>query len=108
MNNTMPMGLGHHRRGSERRVAETGNLRDLSQSRSRRQSVERGARVAETGSLVRGREGVANSASVGVGHIVGAATPVIDEDETDGVDSTVNGNSRSGAAVDSKLGEGER
>ena len=44
-----------NRRGSfERRVAETGSLRSLSrgQSHSRRESVERGARIAETGSLL--------------------------------------------------------
>lgn len=44
-----------NRRGSfERRIAETGSLRSLSrgQSHSRRESVERGARIAETGSLV--------------------------------------------------------
>ncbi|GBE89077.1 hypothetical protein BKA93DRAFT_917435 [Sparassis latifolia] len=44
-----------HRRGSfERRIAETGSLRSASrgQSHSRRASVERGARVAETGSLI--------------------------------------------------------
>ncbi|KAI0711416.1 hypothetical protein C8Q76DRAFT_592509, partial [Earliella scabrosa] len=44
-----------NRRGSfERRVAETGSLRSLSRghSHSRRASVERGARIAETGSLV--------------------------------------------------------
>ena len=48
-----------NRRGSfERRVAETGSLRSLSRgqsqsrSQSRRESVERGARIAETGSLV--------------------------------------------------------
>ena len=45
-----------NRRGSfERRVAETGSLqRSMSrgQSHSRRESVERGARIAETGSLV--------------------------------------------------------
>ncbi|KAI8986676.1 hypothetical protein BD414DRAFT_536596 [Trametes punicea] len=40
-----------NRRGSfERRVAETGSLRNMSQSR--RASVERGARIAETGVLV--------------------------------------------------------
>lgn len=47
-----------HRRGSfERRVAESGSLRSLSGSRGgRRESVERGARVAETGTLIpRGR-----------------------------------------------------
>ncbi|KAI0747027.1 hypothetical protein C8Q80DRAFT_1104756 [Daedaleopsis nitida] len=44
-----------NRRGSfERRVAESGSLRSLSrgQSQSRRASVERGARIAETGVLV--------------------------------------------------------
>ncbi|KAI1797981.1 hypothetical protein LXA43DRAFT_978158 [Ganoderma leucocontextum] len=44
-----------NRRGSfERRVAETGSLqrRGPSQSQSRRESVERGGRVAETGTLV--------------------------------------------------------
>lgn len=44
-----------NRRGSfERRVVETGSLRSMSrgQSRSRRESVERGARIAETGVLV--------------------------------------------------------
>ncbi|KAI0371295.1 hypothetical protein BV20DRAFT_993518 [Pilatotrama ljubarskyi] len=44
-----------HRRGSfERRIAETGSLRSMStgQSHSRRASVERGARIAETGVLV--------------------------------------------------------
>ncbi|KAM5532168.1 hypothetical protein V8D89_014193 [Ganoderma adspersum] len=44
-----------NRRGSfERRIAETGTLqrRPPSQSQSRRESVERGARVAETGTLV--------------------------------------------------------
>ncbi|TBU31425.1 hypothetical protein BD309DRAFT_956849 [Dichomitus squalens] len=45
-----------NRRGSsERRVAETGRLRrsmSRGQSHSRRESVERGARIAETGSLV--------------------------------------------------------
>ncbi|KAJ3768829.1 hypothetical protein FB446DRAFT_249249 [Lentinula raphanica] len=48
------------RRG-EYRVAETGNLRSISASRStnhsRRESLERGARVAETGSLARSRAG---------------------------------------------------
>lgn len=41
------------------RVAETGNLRSISASRSqsRRESLERGARVAETGSLARSRAG---------------------------------------------------
>ena len=34
----------------ERRVAESGSLRNL--SRSRRESIERGARVAETGTLI--------------------------------------------------------
>ncbi|KAI0674546.1 hypothetical protein C8Q78DRAFT_967530 [Trametes maxima] len=42
-----------HRRGSfERRVAESGSLRSRGPSQSRRASVERGARIAETGSLV--------------------------------------------------------
>ncbi|RDX54783.1 hypothetical protein OH76DRAFT_1316927, partial [Lentinus brumalis] len=44
-----------NRRGSfDRRVVETGSLRSLSrgQSQSRRESVERGARIAETGVLV--------------------------------------------------------
>ncbi|KAI0698050.1 hypothetical protein C8T65DRAFT_582172 [Cerioporus squamosus] len=44
-----------NRRGSfERRVVETGSLRSMSrgQSQSRRESVERGARIAETGVLV--------------------------------------------------------
>ncbi|KAI0945039.1 hypothetical protein AcW1_001825 [Taiwanofungus camphoratus] len=52
-------GNSFHRRGSfDRRVAEAGGLRSLSrgQSHSRRASIERGARVAETGSLLpRGR-----------------------------------------------------
>ncbi|KIK60730.1 hypothetical protein GYMLUDRAFT_43563 [Collybiopsis luxurians FD-317 M1] len=47
---------GSSRRG-DWRVAESGNLRSISGSRShsRRGSLERGARVAETGSLVRSR-----------------------------------------------------
>lgn len=45
-----------NRRGSfDRRVAETGNLRSL--SHSRRASIERGGRVAETGTLIRSRAG---------------------------------------------------
>lgn len=40
-------------------MAESGNLRSISASRSqsRRESLERGARVAETGSLARSRAG---------------------------------------------------
>ncbi len=61
------------RRGNfERRVAESGSLREMSRSRSRRESMERGARVAETGTL-RGREG----------SITSVAPPVIDEVEID-------------------------
>lgn len=64
------------RRGnSEVRMAESGNLREMSRSRSRRESVERGARVAETGSLVRD----ASRSRAGR-----APAPPIDEDETDG------------------------
>ena len=56
-------GSVHIRRMSnDRRVAESGNLRDL--SRSRRASVERGARIAETGTLVRSRDG--SSANTGI------------------------------------------
>lgn len=48
------------RRGSfERRVADSGSLREI--SGSRRGSVERGGRVAETGSLVRSRASSAAS-----------------------------------------------
>lgn len=44
---------GFHRRGSfERRVPEPANYRSYSQSHSRRGSVERGARVAESGTLI--------------------------------------------------------
>lgn len=44
---------GSHRRGSfERRVPEPGNYRTYSRSHSRRASVERGARVAESGTLI--------------------------------------------------------
>ncbi|KAH7872109.1 uncharacterized protein C8R40DRAFT_1173847 [Lentinula edodes] len=51
-------GLTGARRG-DYRVAESGNLRSISASRShsRRESLERGARVAETGSLARSRAG---------------------------------------------------
>jgi len=47
-------GINGPRRG-DWRVAETGNLRNI--SASRRESLERGARVAETGSLARSRAG---------------------------------------------------
>ncbi|KZT00642.1 uncharacterized protein LAESUDRAFT_530964 [Laetiporus sulphureus 93-53] len=48
----------HHRRSFDRHVAETGNLRSVSRGHSRRASVERGARIAETGTLLpRGRLG---------------------------------------------------
>ncbi|KAM6492617.1 hypothetical protein JOM56_012341 [Amanita muscaria] len=40
------------RGGNDRRVAETGNLRNLSRSGSRRGSIEHGARIAETGTLI--------------------------------------------------------
>jgi len=44
---------GSHRRGSfDRRVPESGNYRPYSQSHSRRESVERGARIAESGTLI--------------------------------------------------------
>ncbi|KAJ3719539.1 hypothetical protein DFJ43DRAFT_1005276 [Lentinula guzmanii] len=54
-------GLTATRRG-DYRVAETGNLRSISASRShsRRESLERGVRVAETGSLARSRAGSHN------------------------------------------------
>ena len=55
-----PLGRGaSHRRGSfERRLPDPGNYRTYSQSHSRRESVERGARVAESGTLIpRGRAG---------------------------------------------------
>jgi len=53
--------------GVEWRVAETGNLRSISASRSqsRRASIERGGRVAESGTLVR-RRSRAESHSQGV------------------------------------------
>lgn len=44
---------GSHRRGSfDRRAPESGNYRPYSQSHSRRESVERGARIAESGTLI--------------------------------------------------------
>jgi hypothetical protein len=44
---------GSHRRGSfDRRVPDPGNYRPYNQSHSRRESVERGARVAESGTLI--------------------------------------------------------
>ena len=53
----------HDRRYSqgERRVVETGSILELGRSRSRHGSVERGARIAETGSLVRSRAGSGSS-----------------------------------------------
>ena len=48
---------------SERRVVESGNLHEM--TRSRRGSVERGARVAETGSLIRSRAGSTASTTMG-------------------------------------------
>jgi len=53
-----PLGCGaSHRRGSfERRLPDSGNYRTYSQSHSRQESVGRGARVAESGTLIpRGR-----------------------------------------------------
>jgi len=52
------------RRGSfDRRIAESGSLLNLSRADSRRGSVERGARVAETGTLVpRNRAGLSEAA----------------------------------------------
>jgi hypothetical protein len=48
-----PSRRGSHRRGSfERRLPDSSNYRTYSQSHSRRESVERGARVAESGTLI--------------------------------------------------------
>jgi len=48
-----PLSRQSHRRGSfDRRVPDAGNYRPYSQSHSRRESVERGARVAESGTLI--------------------------------------------------------
>lgn len=54
-----------NRRGSfDRRAPETGNYRAFSQNHSRRESVERGARVAESGTLIpRSRAGSQSLAS---------------------------------------------
>lgn len=54
-----------NRRGSfDRRVPDTGNYRTFSQNHSRRESVERGARVAESGTLIpRSRAGSQSLAS---------------------------------------------
>jgi hypothetical protein len=52
----------HRNSVSERRVVESGNLHEI--TRSRRGSVERGARVAETGSLIRNRAGSTASATM--------------------------------------------
>lgn len=46
---------------AERRVVETGNLRDIARPGTR--SIERGGRVAETGTLVRSRAGSGSSAT---------------------------------------------
>lgn len=62
-----PVGLsrrGSNARGSiERRLVEPGSFR-TSRSPSRRESVERGARVAETGTLIPRSRGASQSASV--------------------------------------------
>ncbi|KAH8116029.1 hypothetical protein DFH11DRAFT_1688197 [Phellopilus nigrolimitatus] len=72
--------LRDQRFGNERRVAESGNLRDLSLSRSRRTSIERGARVAETGSLVRSRAGSATAPpAVPTTTDLGVFVPSLDE-----------------------------
>jgi hypothetical protein len=62
-----PVGLsrrGSNARGSiERRFVEPGSFR-TGQSQSRRESVERGARIAETGTLIPRSRGDSRSASV--------------------------------------------
>ncbi|KAF5389774.1 hypothetical protein D9757_006012 [Collybiopsis confluens] len=70
---------GSGTRRGEWRVAETGNLRSISASRShsRRGSLERGGRVAETGSLVRSRAG---SHSQGLPPMLPPTTEDVDDD----------------------------
>ncbi|KAJ4467005.1 hypothetical protein J3R30DRAFT_3309942 [Lentinula aciculospora] len=70
-------GLTGTRRG-DYRVAESGNLRSISASRSqsRRESLERGARVAETGSLARSRAG---SHSQGQSHALPSTSEDVDD-----------------------------
>jgi len=68
--------------GNGRRVVETGNLRDL--SRSRRTSVERGGRIAETGSLAGStssavRNGSATTGNVSDSPVLGAFVPSLHE-----------------------------
>ena len=72
---------GNANGATERRVAEMGNLRDVGRSRTR--SVERGGRIAETGTLVRSRAGSTSGPSVagagpGAGDL-GVFVPSLDE-----------------------------
>lgn len=60
-----------------RRVVETGNLRDL--PRSRRTSVERGGRIAETGSLVPVRGASTTTGNVSDSPVLGAFVPSLNE-----------------------------
>lgn len=67
----------HDRRYSnDRRVVETGSLRDL--NRSRRASVERGGRIAETGSLARNGNAT-SSTSTGQSPVLGVFIPSLNE-----------------------------
>lgn len=76
---------GSHRLGSfERRLPDSGNYRPYSQSHSRRESVERGARVAESGTLIpRSRAGSQSLApTTEDSDFVGETGPDVDERKT--------------------------